>query len=115
MDPAPNNLIRIPPPNVDFDPGIMESLPYSNMAQAPYPPPVDLIANNLAAMAREMLEALTQAPSLTASIAFCQRSTLRALPEAFQHLSAPLLRKYIYEVTIIHFLRSTWLNRQLHF
>ena len=42
-------IYRPPPSLVDFGPGILEVLPYANIAQAPYPPPVDSNAEDLAA------------------------------------------------------------------
>ena len=75
-----NNFIPSLLPNISFGPVIMEDMPYANMAQAPYPPLVDLIGDKLATTAQETLEALTQPSSLTDFISYMQWSTLGALP-----------------------------------
>ena len=55
LDPmAPAQNISIPN-LVDFGPGIMEALTYANIAQAPYPPPVESNSEDLAATAWETL------------------------------------------------------------
>ena len=60
----------------------MKALPYANMEQATYPPPVELSGDNLAVTARKEAEILTQAPYQTDLIAYMQRGTLGALPES---------------------------------
>ena len=75
---------------------------YSNMAQAIYPHPVELNVDKLASTAQEKLEALKQAPSLTAFISSRQWRTMGALPEAARHLSEPLMREYVYKGILVH-------------
>ena len=84
MAPA-HNISRPPPPPpypVDFGPEILEALPYENIVQIPYNPPVESNAEDLAATELETLEALRQAPYLIDIIASRQWSTMVALLEA---------------------------------
>ena len=59
-----------------------------------------------------MLEALRQAPSLTAFISSRQRITLGALSEAVLHPAAPLLQEYLEQVIPVH-TGPAWLQRSL--
>ena len=102
MDTVPATMIPSPPPNVEFGPKIMEALPYANMAQKIYPPPVELSVNNLASTTAKTLEELKHSPSLTAFIAARQRGALGALLEAVRHSAAPLLWKYVAEGIPVH-------------
>ena len=54
------------------------------------------------ATAKKTLEALTQAPFLTAFVASRQWGTLGALSEAVRHPEAPLLQKYVDKVIPVH-------------
>ena len=67
----------------------MEDMPYMNMAQAPYPPPVEPSVNKIASMALEMLEAQKEYPSLTAFVYYREQSILGALPKAFHTRQHP--------------------------
>ena len=71
-----------PSPSVDFGPGIMEALPYTNIVQEPHPPHMEASGNNLEAMARATVEVLTQVPPMTSFITSRQRGTLGALTES---------------------------------
>ena len=90
----------------------MEALPYANMEQTTYPHPVELIVYNLSYTAREMSEALKQAPFLTSCITSRQQSTLVALSEAVRHLAASLLRNYVDEGIPVH-IGPAWTQRAL--
>ena len=80
----------------------MDVLPHTKIEQAPYPPPVESSADDLAAMVKEMLKALKQPPCLTAFIASRQQSTLGLLLEAVQHPAAPLLQEYAEKGILVH-------------
>ena len=66
-------------------------MPYSDIPQAPYPPPDISEEDDLASTARNTAEDIFQAVPLQAFIASKKRSTLGALPEAVTHLAATLL------------------------
>ena len=90
------------PPPVDLGTGILEALPYANIAQAPNPPPAESNDGDLATMAQEILDALSQDPFLTDFIPSRQWSTLGALPEAVQHPEDTLLQEYIDKGIPVH-------------
>ena len=82
------------------------------MAQAPYPYLVEQSVDNIAGMAQEMLEYLTQDPSLKAVTVSMQQGTLRYLPAAVHHLAVPLLRKYVDKGILVH-MGPEWIQRAL--
>ena len=104
-DPAPplfpSTLAPDPPvyptplTSVFFGPGILEALPYADLPQSPYPPPVINKADYLASTERTTAEDIRQAASLWAFIDSKQRITLGALPEAFTRPAATLMQSYV--------------------
>ena len=110
-------LAPLPPPetrpnSVTSGPGIAEALPYATMAQAPYPPPVAQLTDNLVATAKATAREILSAPSLLLFLAIKQRKTLGGLPEGVRHPAADLLRTYVEEGIPDH-IGAPWLPHAL--
>ena len=61
-----------PPKNLAFGQGIKEALPYSEMAQSPYPPLTEPPVYNLAATSKATADEIHCIPSILAFIASCK-------------------------------------------
>ena len=85
------------PNNLTFGPGVVEALPYATRAQAPYPPPVNSLPDEIEARAKSTAREILNAPSLLSFLASKQQKTLRSLPEGVRHPSADLLQTYVDE------------------
>ena len=80
-----------------FGPGIAEALPYTTTAQAPYPPPVDSLTDDLLATVKANAREILNAPSLLLFLTSKQRNTLGGLPKGVKHPVAALLQRYVEE------------------
>ena len=92
---APYSSTTPSPKSVTFDPSISEALPYAMMAQAPYPPPVAPLSDELAATDKATSREILRAPSLLSFFSSKQGKTLGGLSERAKHLSVDLLRSYV--------------------
>ena len=72
------------------------------MAQTPYPPSVNPLTENLAAMAKATSREILNTPSLLSFLASKQRKTLGGLPEGVRYPAAALLQTYVDEVIPDH-------------
>ena len=103
----------VPRPNrVIFGLGIAEALPYATTAQAPYPPPVDPLTDDLAATANVTAREILNAPSLLSLLSSKQLETLGGLPKGVQHPAAALLQIYVEEGIPSH-IGPPWLPQAL--
>ena len=82
------------------------------MAQAPYPPLSEPLADNLATIEKSTAKDLAHAPSLLTFIASQKQGNLGVLQEAVNHPAAALLQTYEDEGIPVH-TGPPWLSHAL--
>ena len=83
------------PKSVTFGPKIADALPYYKISQAPYPPPIAPLKDDLVATAKATSGEVLGVPSLLLFFDRNQRKTLGGLIEGVMHPDEDLLRSYV--------------------